>query len=45
MSANVPGSGREKLLFLLKTRDPQTTPRMAKRLGVTTMAVRQISLS
>lgn len=41
MSTDAPGSGRERVLFLLKTKGPQTAVRMAKRLGVTTMAVRQ----
>ncbi len=41
MSNDAPGSGRERVLFLLKTKGPQTAARMAKRLGVTTMAVRQ----
>ena len=35
------GSGRERVLFLLKTKGPQTAARVAKTLGVTTMAVRQ----
>ncbi len=41
VNSNAPGSGRERVLFLLKTKGPQTAARMAKRLGVTTMAVRQ----
>lgn len=41
MSTDAPGSGRERVLFLLKTKGPQTAARMGKRLGVTTMAVRQ----
>jgi predicted ArsR family transcriptional regulator len=41
MSSDAPGSGRERVLYLLKTKGPQTTARMAERLGVTTMAVRQ----
>jgi predicted ArsR family transcriptional regulator len=32
---------REKILFLLKTRGPQPAAKLAGRLGVTTMAVRQ----
>jgi predicted ArsR family transcriptional regulator len=35
------GSGRERVLFLLKTKGPQTAARMSSLLGVTTMAVRQ----
>jgi len=41
MSSDVPGSGRERVLFVLKKKGPQTAARMAKSLGVTTMAVRQ----
>ena len=41
MNADPPGSGRERVLFLLKTNGPQTAARMAKQLDVTTMAVRQ----
>jgi len=41
MSSDIPGSGRERVLFVLKTKGPQTAARMAKSLGVTTMAVRQ----
>ena len=41
MNSDAPGSGREGILFLLKTKGTQTAARMAKRLGVTTMAVRQ----
>lgn len=41
MGSDAPGSGRDRVLFLLKTKEPQTAARMAKRLGVTTMAVRQ----
>lgn len=41
MSVDTPVSARERVLFVLKTRGPQTAARMAKRLGVTTMAVRQ----
>jgi len=41
MSSDVPGSARERVLFVLKTKGPQTAARMAKSLGVTTMAVRQ----
>jgi len=41
MSSYVPGSGRERVLFVLKTKGSQTAARMAKTLGVTTMAVRQ----
>ncbi|OGA33287.1 MAG: hypothetical protein A3G80_06635 [Betaproteobacteria bacterium RIFCSPLOWO2_12_FULL_62_13b] len=38
---DTPASGRDRVLLLLKTKGPQTAARMAKRLGVTTMAVRQ----
>ena len=41
LTTDTPGSGREGVLFLLKTKGPQTAMRIAKRLGVTTMAVRQ----
>lgn len=41
MNPDGPSSGRERVLFLLKTNDPQTAAQMAKKLGVTTMAVRQ----
>ena len=40
-NSDAPGSGRERVLFVLKAQGPQTAARMAKRLGVTTMAVRQ----
>lgn len=36
-----PASGRDRVPLLLKTKGPQTAARMAERLGVTTMAVRQ----
>lgn len=32
---------RDKVLFYLKTKGPQTAAQLAKRLGVTPMAVRQ----
>ena len=35
------GSGRERVLFLLKIKGPQTAARMSSELGVTAMAVRQ----
>ncbi len=35
------GSGRDRVLFVLKTDGPQTAARIAKQLGITTMAVRQ----
>ena len=35
------GSGRERVLFLLKTKGPQSAARMSSELCVTTMAVRQ----
>ena len=41
VNSDAPGSGRERVLFVLKTKGPQTAARMAKRLGVTTTAVRQ----
>jgi len=41
ISSDAPGTGRERVLFFLKTKGPQTAARMAKRLGVTAMAVRQ----
>ena len=41
MNLNGSGSGRERVLFLLKTKGPQTAARVARTLGVTTMAVRQ----
>ena len=41
MKANTPASGRERVPLTLKVKGPQTAARMADRLGVTTMAVRQ----
>jgi predicted ArsR family transcriptional regulator len=41
MLSDTPGSARERILFLLKTKGPQTAAQMAEGLGVTTMAVRQ----
>ena len=41
MHTDAPGSGRERVLFLLKTKGPQTAAQMAKGLHVTAMAVRQ----
>jgi predicted ArsR family transcriptional regulator len=41
MSADIPAKAREKILFFLKTKGPQTAAQIAKRLGVTPMAVRQ----
>lgn len=41
MNTGASGPGRERVLFVLKTRGPQTATRIAKRLGVTAMAVRQ----
>lgn len=38
---NPEGSGRDRVLFQLKTKGPQTAAQVAERLGVTTMAVRQ----
>ncbi|MBI3359041.1 MAG: transcriptional regulator [Nitrospirae bacterium] len=40
-ASRTPGSGRERVLFVLKTKGVQTAGRIAKRLGITTMAVRQ----
>lgn len=41
MLSDGPGSARERILFLLKTKGPQTAAQMAEGLGVTSMAVRQ----
>ena len=41
VGSNVTGSGRERVLLVLKTKGPQTAARIAKSLGVTTMAIRQ----
>ena len=41
MSSNAGGSGRERVLFLLKIKGRQTAARIATELRVTTMAVRQ----
>ena len=41
MNVDPPASGRERVLFVLKTKGPQTTARMANSLGITTVAVRQ----
>ena len=41
MSPETPGSGRDRVLYQLKTHGPQTAERVGKRLDVTTMAVRQ----
>jgi predicted ArsR family transcriptional regulator len=41
MRSDAPGSGRERVLYVLKTKGPQTAARIAKRLSVTPMAVRQ----
>lgn len=38
---DIPAKAREKILFFLKTKGPQTAAQIAKRLGVTPMAVRQ----
>jgi predicted ArsR family transcriptional regulator len=40
-SSDALGSGRKRVLFVLKTNGPQTAAHIAKRLVVTTMAVRQ----
>ena len=41
MNPDRPGSGRNRVLFQLKTHGPQTAARVGKRLDITTMAVRQ----
>lgn len=41
MKPDIPASGRDRVLLLLKMKGPQTAARMARRLRVTTMAVRQ----
>ena len=41
MNPDSPGSGRDRVLFQLKTHGPQTAARVGKRLAITTMAVRQ----
>ena len=41
MKTDIPSKAREKILFLLKTKGPQAASQIAKRLGVTAMAVRQ----
>jgi len=41
MSTDAPRSGGERVLHALKTKGPQTAARIAKRLGVTPMAIRQ----
>ncbi len=41
MNPDSPGSGRNRVLFQLKTHGPQTAARVGKRLNVTAMAVRQ----
>lgn len=38
---DIPAKAREKILFFLKTKGPQTAAQIARRLGVTPMAVRQ----
>lgn len=40
-SSEAPGSGRDRVLFLLKRDGPQATAQVAQQLGVTAMAVRQ----
>ncbi|RJG11056.1 transcriptional regulator [Pseudomonas cavernicola] len=40
-SSEAPGSGRDRVLFLLKRDGPQATARVAEQLSVTAMAVRQ----
>ena len=41
VSASEPGSGRDRILFLLKRDGPQSTAALAQQLAVTAMAVRQ----
>jgi predicted ArsR family transcriptional regulator len=41
MHTDMPEKAREKILFFLKTKGPQSASQVAKRLGVTAMAVRQ----
>ena len=41
MNRETPGSGRDRVLFQLKTHGPQTAARLGKRLDITAMAVRQ----
>jgi predicted ArsR family transcriptional regulator len=41
MKTDIPDKAREKILFYLKTKGPQAASQIAKRLGVTAMAVRQ----
>ena len=41
LTASTAASGRDRVPLLLKAKGPQTAARMAERLGVTTMAVRQ----
>jgi predicted ArsR family transcriptional regulator len=41
MKTDLPEKAREKILFFLKTKGPQSASQVAKRLGVTAMAVRQ----
>ena len=41
MKNDLPEKAREKILFFLKTKGPQAAAQIAKRLGVTAMAVRQ----
>ncbi|MBZ0136372.1 MAG: transcriptional regulator [Planctomycetes bacterium] len=41
MKTDIPEKAREKILFFLKTKGPQAAGQIAKRLGVTAMAVRQ----
>jgi len=40
-NTGAPFSGRERVLFVLKTEGSQTATQIAKRLGITTMGVRQ----
>ncbi len=41
ISLDAPSTGRERVLLVLKTKGPQTADQIARRLGVTTMAVHQ----
>jgi len=39
--SDTPDTGRRRVLFVLKTKGPMTAPRLARRLGITAMAVHQ----
>jgi len=42
IGTNALGSGRERVLFVLKTEGVLSAGQIGKRLGITTMAVRQL---